>query len=70
MYTEDEGLPFFDCAAVTVNGYWYYASALGAMRGNESFCCHLVNIGLNYIPYSKRVKVVFWPQKIRIGNYF
>ena len=49
LYTEDEGLPFFDRAAVTVNGYWYYASALRPMRGNQSFHCHLVNIGLSYI---------------------
>ena len=48
MYSEDAGLLFFNRAAVKANGYWYYASALRPMRGNQSFHCHLVNIGLNY----------------------
>ena len=47
-YTEDAGLPFFDRAAVTENGYWYYTSALRPMRGNQSFHCHLANIGPIY----------------------
>ena len=44
-YTEYAGLPFFDRAAVTENGYWYYTSALRPMRGNQSFHYHLENIG-------------------------
>ena len=49
FYTKDAGLLFFNRAAVTANRYWYYASALRPMRGNQSFHCHLLNIGLKYL---------------------
>ena len=48
FYTEVAGLQFFNRAAVKANRYWYYASALRPMRGNQYFRCHLVNIGPNY----------------------
>ena len=34
IYTEDAGLPYFDCAAVTANRYWWYGKALESMRAN------------------------------------
>ena len=37
------------------------------MGGKQTFRCRFVNIGLNY---SKRVKVVFWPQKYSAGDHF
>ena len=40
--------------------------ALNPMRGNQTFRCRLVNIGLN----SKRVKVVLWPENSSVGSYF
>ena len=48
LYTEQTGLPIFDRAALTTIGSWYYGSALNPMRANQSFCCCLIIIGLNY----------------------
>ena len=47
-YTAQTGLPYFDRAAVTANGSWLYGSALESMRGDQTFRCRFVNIGLNY----------------------
>ena len=35
MYTAQTGLPYFDRAAVTVIGSWYYGTAFHPMRGNQ-----------------------------------
>ena len=48
VYTAQTGLPYFDRAAVTANGSWLYGSALESMRGDQTFRCRFVNIGLNY----------------------
>ena len=50
LYKAQTGLPYFDRAAVIAIGSWYYGSALESMRGNQSFLCHLVNIGAIYKP--------------------
>ena len=39
----DAGLPYFDRAAVKVNGNWYYASALESIRAKLCFRYHSVN---------------------------
>ena len=48
FYTEQTGLPDLHRAAVIANGNWYYGKALEPMRGNHTFCCHLINIGPIY----------------------
>ena len=47
-YTEDAGLPYFDCAAVIVNGTWLCGSELKSMGAKLCFRSCLVNIGPSY----------------------
>ena len=49
------GLPIFDRAAVTANGNWYYASALGSMGGELSFHCCVVKYWSNLHTVSEKM---------------
>ena len=48
-YTVQTGLLYFDRAADTATGNWYYDSALESMGTKPCFRCHSVNIALIYI---------------------
>ena len=47
---------FFDCAAVTANGNWYYVSALESMGAKHCSRYSFINIALIY-KHVKREKV-------------
>ena len=47
-YTEDAGLPYFDCATVIANGTWLCGSALKSMGAKLCFRSCLINIGPSY----------------------
>ena len=47
-YTAQTGLPFFDSAAATVNGNWWYGKALESMGATSCFCYSSVNISPSY----------------------
>ena len=66
-YTEQTGLPLFDCAAVTANGNWYFGLALESMGAKPCYRCRSVKIGPSYTQY---VHVLYGPQDVTIDSHF